>query len=105
MFIKKLVILVISILPAFVFAADINCRGTVENVMDYPNQCNGNYSFKTSGSNGKWICPPSEKGNAILLTAFAAKKEVGVYIYDQEGTLTCENMPHYVPARYIFLIQ
>jgi len=103
--VKKVIFVMLLGLSFFASATDINCRGTVPNVMDYPSQCDGNLSFTTSGSNGKWICPPSEKGNSILLTAFAASKEIGVYINDQDGTITCETMPHYTKARYVFLIQ
>ena len=102
---KYSLILIISLFTGVTNASDINCQGKVTYVMDYPNQCNGNMSFKTTGSKGIWVCPPSDKGNSLLLTAFATGKEIGVYINDQGGTITCETLPQYVPARYILINQ
>lgn len=84
-------------------AAEINCKGKITWVMDYPIKCNGNTAFKTSTSNGKWICPPSEKGNSIVLAALAADKAVEVYIDSQSGSYTCGTLPHYVNAKYIII--
>jgi hypothetical protein len=92
------------LIPAgFASASDINCRGEVTWVMDYPEQCSGNTAFKTTGSNGKWICPPSDKGNALVLAALAADKEVEVYISSQNGVLDCNNIPDYTKARYVII--
>ncbi|WP_063356593.1 hypothetical protein [Pseudoalteromonas luteoviolacea] len=100
---KKLFIALLTLLPVLASAQDINCKGTVTWVMDYPSQCNGNTAFKTSGSNGKWICPPSDKGNAIALAALAAGKSLDVYIDSQNGAINCSALPHYVQARYIII--
>lgn len=101
--VKKLVILMMLSIPVLTNAKDINCRGTVTWVIDYPGQCSGNTAFKTSGSNSKWICPPSEKGNAIVLAALAAGKILEVYIDNQNDSFSCETLPHYVRARYIII--
>ena len=85
------------------YAADINCRGTVTFVMDYPGRCEGNTAFKTSGSGGRWVCPPSDKGNALVLAALAADKALEVYIDDQNGAYNCASLPSYVKARYIII--
>jgi hypothetical protein len=101
---RKVVLLIGLLLPAgFASASDINCRGKVTWVMDYPERCNGNTAFKTTGSNVKWICPPSDKGNALVLAALAADKEVEVYINSQNGVLDCNNMPDYSMARYVII--
>ena len=92
----------------FVNAGDINCQGAVRFTMDYPGKCNGNIVFMTegaNGSNGKWICPPSEKGNPLVLAALASGKEVQPYIDDQGGSITCSNMPNYVQAKYLVLVK
>ncbi|MBL4703804.1 MAG: hypothetical protein JKY54_04745 [Flavobacteriales bacterium] len=111
---KLLLPVVLAGISNLSYATDINCRGLVNNVMDYPGKCDGNTPFMTykgsagsKGSGGKWICPPSDKGNAIALTAFAAKKEIGVYIYDQHNgeTITCDTLPHYIQSRYIYIIE
>lgn len=100
----KALLTALSVLfPIFANAADINCKGKVTWVMDYPRQCNGNTAFKTSGSNGKWICPPSDKSNAIVLAALAADKSVEVYIDDKNGSISCSSLPHYVSARYVII--
>ncbi|CAM4145281.1 hypothetical protein [Pseudoalteromonas ostreae] len=75
--IKLTLIALLTGLSFFSHAKDINCKGTVTAVMDYPAYCDGGYAFITTGSNGKWICPASDKGNAIVL---AANKSVDVYI-------------------------
>ncbi|MCH2160074.1 MAG: hypothetical protein MK096_14995 [Oleiphilaceae bacterium] len=100
---KRILIAVLALLPVLAFATDINCKGNVTWVMDYPGQCDGNTAFKTSGSNGKWICPASDKGNAIVLTALAAGKTVHVYIDSVNGSFTCGTLPHYVKARYVII--
>jgi hypothetical protein len=100
---KTLLIILIVFIPTMASAKDINCKGFVTWVMDYPGQCDGNTAFKTSGSNGKWICPPSEKGNAIILAALAADKKLEVYINSQDGAIDCDSLPHYVDARYIII--
>ena len=76
-------------LSFFSHAKDINCKGTVIAVMDYPSQCNGGYAFITTGSNGKWVCPASDKGNAIVL---AANKSVDVYINNNNDAITCQTL-------------
>lgn len=80
---KVLTILLITLMPSVVIAKDINCKGLVTRVMDYPGRCNGNKAFKTSASNGIWISPPTEQGNAIISTALAADKKLQVYIDSQ----------------------
>ncbi|QDO86841.1 hypothetical protein FM037_24575 [Shewanella psychropiezotolerans] len=84
-------------------AADINCNGKVTVVMDYPNTCDGNTAFKTDGSKGKWVCPASDKGNALVLAAVMSGKIVSVYINSQNGALTCANLPNYVKAKYVII--
>ncbi|EAQ64037.1 hypothetical protein MED121_20746 [Marinomonas sp. MED121] len=85
---------------------DINCKGTVDNVMDYPGKCeNGNMAFRTSATNGKWVCPPSDKGNALILSSYAAQFEIGVYIDDQDGTVSCDTLTNYTKAKYILTIR
>ncbi|KZN61377.1 hypothetical protein [Pseudoalteromonas luteoviolacea] len=100
---KKLLIGALLSLSATANASDINCGGTVTFVMDYPSYCEGNTAFMTSGSNGKWICPPSDKGNALVLTAIASGKSVQVYINSQNNTLTCSSLSSYTKARYVVL--
>jgi hypothetical protein len=82
---------------------DVNCNGTVTYVMNYEGQCDGNYSFQTSGSNGVWMCPASEKGNALVLAALASGKSVDVYINNQGGTITCATLPNYSKATYVVI--
>lgn len=84
-------------------ASDINCQGHVTWIIDYPHKCDGNTAFKVTGSHGKWLCPASDKGNALVLTALAAGKNVRVYIDSQNGALTCSSLPHYTKARYVIL--
>lgn len=100
---KLTAILLLSGLSFFSHAKDINCKGTVTAVMDYPSQCDGGYAFITSGSNGKWICPASDKGNAIVLAALAANKSVDVYISNNNDAITCQTLPSYVKSRYIII--
>ncbi|WJG07960.1 hypothetical protein [Aliiglaciecola sp. LCG003] len=100
---KKLLTACLLVVPCCVNATDINCKGAVTWVMDSPSNCTGNTAFKTSGSNGKWICPPSEKGNAIVLAALAAGKTLEVYIDDQNGTISCATLPWFVSAKYIII--
>lgn len=100
---KSLFFAFLLVIPFVANASDINCKGLVTWVMDYPERCNGNTAFKTSTSNGKWICPPSEKGNAIVLAALAAGKTLEVYIDSQSGSISCSSLPHYVGARYIII--
>lgn len=101
---KQMVLSVFTLLFAVqANAADINCRGSVTFVMDYPGRCEGNTAFKTSGTSGKWVCPPSDKGNALVLAALAANKEVEVYIDNQDGAYNCASLPNYVRARYIII--
>ncbi|WP_046007404.1 hypothetical protein [Pseudoalteromonas rubra] len=89
--------------PVLAIAADINCKGKVTWVMDYPQQCSGNTAFKTSGSDGQWICPPSDNGNAIVLAALTADKSVEVYIDSKNGSISCSSLPNYVSAKYIII--
>ena len=101
---KQIMLLLGALLPAAnVFAADINCRGKVTWVMDYPEPCDGNTAFKTAGTAGQWVCPPSDKGNALVLAALAADKVLEVYIDSQNGAFNCNNLPSYVKARYIII--
>uniref|UniRef100_UPI0040483230 hypothetical protein n=1 Tax=Rheinheimera sp. TaxID=1869214 RepID=UPI0040483230 len=100
---KQLFLLGALITAANVYAADINCSGKVSWVMDYPSQCDGNTAFKTTGSGDKWVCPPSDKGNALVLAALAADKRLEVYIDSQNGAFSCNNLPNYVKARYIII--
>lgn len=100
---KYLIALVLFFTASMVNAADVNCEGTVVFVMDYPTYCNGNTAFMTSGTNGKWVCPPSDKGDAIVLAALAAGKVVQVYIDSQNGAFSCSNLPNYVTARYVII--
>lgn len=100
---KLMTILLFSGLTFFSHAKDINCKGTVTAVMDYPAYCDGGYAFITTGSNGKWICPASDKGNAIVLAALAANKSVDVYINNNNDAITCQTLPSYVKSRYIII--
>lgn len=100
---KKLYVLILLVFPMAIYAADINCGGEVTIIMDYPAKCNQNMAFKTTGSSEKWICVPSENGNAIVLSALAAGKSLGTYIDNQNGSLTCSSLPHYTKARYIVI--
>ncbi|MCG7561481.1 MULTISPECIES: hypothetical protein [Pseudoalteromonas] len=100
---KALLPVLLVLFPVLANAADINCKGKVTWVMDYPHQCSGNTAFRTSASNGKWICPPSDKGNAIVLAALAAGKSIEVYIDDKNGSISCSSLPDYVSARYIII--
>lgn len=84
-------------------ASDINCSGKVLWAMDYPGHCNGNTAFKTTSSNGQWICSISTNGNAIVLTALTAAKKLEVYIDSINGTYTCATLPNYVQARYVII--
>ncbi|MGP9803212.1 hypothetical protein [Rheinheimera sp. NSM] len=97
--------LAVSLPAGFVSAADINCEGKVSRVMDYPPSCNGNTAFKTNDPNGRWICSPSDKGDALVLAALAADKIVDVYIDDQNGAFTCSTLVNYEKARYIMIRQ
>ena len=100
---KVFTALLFGIFPLFAQAGDISCRGVVTNVMNYPTQCDGNYSFRNTASKGKWICVPSDKGNALVLAAYTTKAELAVYIDDKAGSLTCDTLPNYVKAKYVFL--
>lgn len=100
---KTFLVLFGAIFSSHLLAADINCSGKVTVVMDYPNTCAGNTAFKTAGSNGKWVCPASGKGNALVLAAVMSGKIVSVYIDSQNGALTCDNIPNYVKARYVII--
>ncbi|NQZ09618.1 MAG: hypothetical protein HRT35_20910 [Algicola sp.] len=40
-----------------------------------------------------------DKGKAIVLAAQTTKSELGVYIDDGAGTVTCDTLPHYVKAK------
>jgi hypothetical protein len=95
--------ILLALFSTFTNATDINCKGSVTAVMNYEPKCNGNYSFQTTGSGGKWMCPATEKGNAIVLAALAAGKEVAVYIDNQNGTISCADLPSYTPARYLII--
>jgi hypothetical protein len=100
---KFFIAIFVMLASSLVSAKDINCDGLVTWVMDYPERCDGNTAFKTSGSSGKWVCPPSKNGNAIVLAALASNKEIEVYIDNQNGSISCESLPHYVSARYIII--
>jgi len=99
----RVILIILILLPMYVRAADINCRGLVVVAMDYPQKCSGGMAFKTASSNGSWICPPSKNGNSIVLTALTAGKEVSVYIDSQGDTITCSALPQYTPARYVII--
>ena len=71
--------------------------------MDYQGQCDGNTAFKTNGAGGKWVCSQSDKGNALVLAALSADKALEVYIDNQNNTVSCDNLPDYVKARYIII--
>ena len=100
---RKLFITLSLILSSVVEAGDIHCDGTLTFVMDYPAHCDGEMAFISTGSNGKWICPPSNKGSAIVLAAITAGKTVQAYIDSQGDTLTCSTLPNYVKASYLIL--
>ena len=99
---KLIGLFIFLILPFSVSASDIQCGGTVTIAMD-SKECDGNYAFKTTGSQSNWICPKSDKGNAITLAALVSGKKLGVYIDDAGATLSCTNMPHYTSARYVVI--
>ncbi|WP_248290910.1 hypothetical protein [Pseudoalteromonas arctica] len=101
--IKLILIALLIGISFFSHAKDINCKGRVKAVMDYPTYCDGGYAFITTGSNNKWICPASEKGNAIVLAALAANKSVDVYINNNNDAITCQTLPSYVKSRYIII--
>lgn len=102
---KLMAITAVSLIAQFSNAADIPCGpSTVSVVMDYPTSCSGKSVFKlSSGTNGAWICTPSEKGGALVLAALAAQKKVTVYIDNQNGAFTCSTLPAYVTPRYLIL--
>ncbi|WP_336146667.1 hypothetical protein [Marinobacter salarius] len=101
--VRWLICTFILLLPAVSSAEDVNCWGSVLMVMDYPERCGGNTAFKTTRSHGKWICPPSDKGNVIVLAALAAGKRLEVYIDSKNGAFGCGSLNHYVKARYVIV--
>jgi hypothetical protein len=102
---KALIALIVAAMPMVASAANFNCPGKVVAVMDYPSQCSGKMAFQTTGSNGQWICVPSETGQSIVLTAMTLGKSISVYIHNDTGSLTCANLPHYKEARYVLMSQ
>lgn len=100
---KLFMAMIVVILATNANAVDINCGGSVVYVMDYPGKCNGNSAFKTSASNGTWVCSTSKNGNAIVLSALVAKKALEVYIDSQNGLYTCATLPSYTPTRYVII--
>ncbi len=96
---------VMALFSANLLAADINCGGEVTVVMDYPQHCEGNMAFKTEGSAGRWICPASDKSNALILAAVMSNKRVGVYIDSKSGSYNCSSLPSYIKARYVLVYQ
>jgi hypothetical protein len=84
-------------------AGNINCSSTITNIINYPVHCEGNYAFRTTKSQGVWMCAPSEKGDALLLTAYTTKKELKVYLDDKNGTVTCATMPRHEKVSYIYI--
>lgn len=100
---KWIIFAFVLVLPTVSSAEDINCWGSVLMVMDYPERCGGNTAFKTTRSHGKWICPPSDKGNVIVLSAFASGKRLEVYIDSKGGAFSCGSLNNYVESRYVII--
>lgn len=100
---KKVLFLLMALLPTQAFAADIPCTGKVTLIMDYPGYCNNNLAFQLAGTSGHWLCSPSANSNSILLTAHATEKVLDVYIDDENGDLNCSALSNYKAVRYILL--
>ncbi|MCH2042054.1 MAG: hypothetical protein MK185_15600 [Saccharospirillaceae bacterium] len=97
------IFILLSLFSMFTLAGNTPCSGTVTTVLDYPKKCDGNTAFKITGTNGKWICPASEKGNAIVLSALVAQKKLHVYINNRDSSIDCTTFPDYYPASYILI--
>lgn len=94
------------------FAGEIACIGKITVVMDKLSACGGPTAFQLTNTNGAWICPPTDKGTAIVLAAFIAGNEVTASIDNNGGAFWCsasqaakygvvDALPNYIVANNI----
>ncbi|MBA6233656.1 MULTISPECIES: hypothetical protein [unclassified Colwellia] len=98
---KKLILIMLLIMSTSAFA-DVDCKGTVKLVLEWPQQCNGNLAFMLDGnkSNGKYVCTISSKSESMVLSALMSGKSISFRV--KVSGETCESLSsHYLTPMYL----
>lgn len=106
-------IILFSVIILFTFsvnAADTSCSGPIAMAMSDHSGCtdsNGKrqMAFKINSTSNPWMCTNTDLASSMILSAVMAKKNISVWISDEELGKTCTTITSYSKVSYIIFYQ
>ncbi len=97
---KYIFITILLSVVTFPAIASTACSGKVHRILDWPAKCNGHLAFKIDSTGDVWLCALSDKGDSMVLTAYAADKNMSVRL-ELPTPDSCESATHYIIPLYM----